>query len=582
MRVPDAPSAGAGLRVRKIAIRNFRGIQSLDWVIPEPMVCLVGAGDSRKTTILDALYLALSPHRYEVFDDNDFYDGTADSPISIEVVVGNPPSDLIKDSKFGKFLRGWSDNGELHDEPEETDHRVLSVRLFVDESLEPTWHVVDGRHTEGQLIAAKDRELLGVLRCGEYADRDLSWGRGSVLSRMTGSPEIQAGVFAGASRAARKALDPADVDDLVRIASEAHRIARSAGVSSRSVFAPKLDVAAVQIRSGGIALHDGHVPVRRSGLGSRRLLTMMLQREFALEGGILLLDEIEYGLEPFRIRWLLQRLNAGSLAPGGSAQVILTTHSPAAVVEMKSESLCVVSCTNGVVIVRQVPVELQATVRSHSEAFLGRRVVVCEGQTELGVIRAMDYWWSSAKGLAPFALTGTVPTAGRDGGGSHSPLHANQFRELGVAVAYLGDSDRAITPTADELRAVGVTVFLWDGACATEQRVALDLPWAGVMELVHLAAKLKKVELASIADAVRQQVAGHPQLDVSPDRWPEVAADETLRRAIGVAANVGGWFKGETKGKHLGTLIAKYIDDIATTPLGLTLGKLRTWVDTPS
>ena len=42
-------------------IRNFRGIRELDWHVDGTILCLVGPGDSTKTTILDAIELAMTP-----------------------------------------------------------------------------------------------------------------------------------------------------------------------------------------------------------------------------------------------------------------------------------------------------------------------------------------------------------------------------------------------------------------------------------------------------------------------------------------------------------------------------------------
>jgi AAA ATPase domain len=49
------------MQIRHISIKNFRGIQKMDWALHSQIVCLVGAGDSTKSTILDAIEYALSP-----------------------------------------------------------------------------------------------------------------------------------------------------------------------------------------------------------------------------------------------------------------------------------------------------------------------------------------------------------------------------------------------------------------------------------------------------------------------------------------------------------------------------------------
>lgn len=43
--------------IRNLRIDNFRGIKKLNWSIPadKKLICIIGAGDSGKTTVLDAL-----------------------------------------------------------------------------------------------------------------------------------------------------------------------------------------------------------------------------------------------------------------------------------------------------------------------------------------------------------------------------------------------------------------------------------------------------------------------------------------------------------------------------------------------
>ena len=62
LRVPAANSSSrdsavrrGAVRIVQIEIRNFRGIRKLDWNPSPGMNCLIGPGDSTKTTILDAI-----------------------------------------------------------------------------------------------------------------------------------------------------------------------------------------------------------------------------------------------------------------------------------------------------------------------------------------------------------------------------------------------------------------------------------------------------------------------------------------------------------------------------------------------
>ncbi len=62
-------------KIHNLKIKNFRGIKELDHTFgPANFVCLVGRGDSGKTTILEAIEYALYPNWSPSISDNDFVD----------------------------------------------------------------------------------------------------------------------------------------------------------------------------------------------------------------------------------------------------------------------------------------------------------------------------------------------------------------------------------------------------------------------------------------------------------------------------------------------------------------------------
>ena len=62
------------MKIRRIEISNFRSIQYLDWIPSGGINCLIGPGDSGKSTILDAIDLCLGARRSVRLTDADFYD----------------------------------------------------------------------------------------------------------------------------------------------------------------------------------------------------------------------------------------------------------------------------------------------------------------------------------------------------------------------------------------------------------------------------------------------------------------------------------------------------------------------------
>jgi len=561
------------MQIRHLRVEHFRGIKLLDWNIDGDTICLVGPGDSTKSTILEAIELALSPRWDYAFDDSDFYDGKTDSPIVITATVGQLSDALCTDNKFGLEVRGWNTTDGLRDEPGDNDEAVLSIRLKVDSTLEPSWAVINDRNPNGRPISSKDRQLLGVLRLSPFVDRHLTWNTGTVLFRLTADTDSLRGILAEAGRAARSAITQEAVPMLAAAANKAQELAKAHGVAPKNNYRPALDIRRVNIGQGGIALHDGEVPLRRAGLGTRRLLTFALQREVAKTGGITLVDEVEHGLEPHRIRALVRTLRP----EGGRGQVIMTTHSPVAIQELDASCMRIVRSADGETKIINVPDSLQAVMRGASEAILGRKVIVCEGKTEIGFCRAFNRFWMERQNKEGFAYIGVIPVSPPEGGGtSRAPQYAVDIRKLGYAVCYLGDSDRQIIPDQTALEAQNIRVFLWADRLAIEERIARDLPWEGVLAIISSAAE--DIGEQSIRDAITHRLGGNALLVSGDFRAWQDSLD--LRNAIGHAAKTGGWFKRIDSGERLGSLVCQYFDRILTTDLARKMTQLREWIDT--
>jgi recombinational DNA repair ATPase RecF len=106
--------------IREVCIKNFRSIR-LAVLCPGPgLNCLIGPGDSGKSTILDAVDLALGARRYYQFSDADFCQLETDNPIEITITLGNLPEPLLNIDAYGYFLRGRNAaTGEISDEPQQ-------------------------------------------------------------------------------------------------------------------------------------------------------------------------------------------------------------------------------------------------------------------------------------------------------------------------------------------------------------------------------------------------------------------------------------------------------------------------------
>ncbi len=167
------------MRIKHVEVRNFRGIKSLSWTVKGDFNCIIGPGDTCKTTILTAMDLALSPRSGMSFDDSDFFNQDVSEDIVIQITLADWDEEqpdirrLFQESKFGQFKCGIADSGPLP-EPGPDVPVAISISLRVDESLEPKWFVVKGRD-EGEdqdrkPIYAAERAVLGLSRIDIFSD----------------------------------------------------------------------------------------------------------------------------------------------------------------------------------------------------------------------------------------------------------------------------------------------------------------------------------------------------------------------------------------------------------------------------
>jgi len=568
------------MRIRHLSVRNFRGIRELDWPVPDcNVLCLIGRGDSTKSTILEALRRVFHPQWNLSFDDADFHLCRPENPITIEAVLGDLPEAFRDLEKYGHALCGWNAETLVRtDDPGDGVEDAMRVRLYVADDLEPSWSVIKNDEDEGVPFRATDRAKVRVSLIGAISDRHLTWSRGSILSQLTDTENITSSL-AGAARAAKAALEDRraqDLGDFDDVASSAEETAHALAVRVGASYKAHLDTNAINVRMAGLALHDGDMPLRRLGLGSKRILTTGLQKKALRAPHVTLLDEVEIGLEPHRIARLLQHLKDDD-----TGQYFLTTHSPVVLRELTVDELHIVHCYAGEIRVvaankPAVAESVQGKIRSGAEAFLAPKIVVCEGATEVGFLRGLDDHWIADEDKKSFAYRGVALFDAR--GANKVKEIAKDLKSLGYEVAVLADSDEPdqFSDThAQALRNADITVAKWDGAFSIEERVFADLPWAGVMASFNAACNICGDD-NRLLDQVQTQYGDN--FDRVSSAWVDTPR---LRTALGKAAKASDWFKRQSSGREWAGAISSYLADnaIRETDLIQQLTSLRSWID---
>ena len=574
------------MRIVYLEIQNFRGIKSLAWAPAPGMNCFIGPGDSTKTTVLDAIELCLNPRSYIFADDCDFFDLDVEHPVRIAVTLAGLPAEFITEDRYGLHLRGWNQvAARIEDESGNGLEDALTIKVVIDRSLEARWSIhndrIDAAEKDPPTVRYKDAQRFATNRLGPYAERHLGWGRTSVLTRLGDTGDSYHLQLATAGRAARTAFRASDQGVFKKAVDRAQELSKLFAVPVRGKFTAELDVQGVSITSGGIALHDGSLPLRRLGTGSSRLLVAALQYD-AGPPHIAIIDEIEHGLEPHRIARLLRYLKAPKEGAGTvQPQIFATTHSPVVIRELAAPDIFAVQSNSGVTSIQSVSTiakdanMAQRHLRATPEAFLARKIVVGEGRTEEGLLRGLDIWWSD-KGHDPFAFQAVVAVDG--GGKDNAPAFTEHLCDLGFKVFLLLDSDKP--PNADALKRAldrGATLAQWPDACSTEERLFLDLPWQGVAAMIAYAVEC--VGQQSVIAVINNALVA-ANLDPVPDlAFPAARDVPEFRRVLGKAAKDRSWFKGVARGEKLAEIVGPHLDAISATPFAVAISVIRKWVD---
>lgn len=579
------------MRIRRIDIENFRGIKSASWRLPkgQTFIALIGPGDSTKTTLLTAIERALHDRAGMTFADTDFHGAVVDEPIRIRVAVDDLPDELIAMDAFGAFLAGINDAGEWSHDPVDESERCVIVELLVEADLEPVWQSyrppLDGAEDQDEdphLVRARHRARMTAYRIDDRVDAHLRWSTTSSLGKLTAKRGNTKATLMAANRAARDGAAAAVSEDLRILAREVQDSVRAIGTAEFADLKPGLDVSLSNAR-GNLALFEGDVPLTNFGLGTRRL-TGAATQQLANEGSTtLLVDEVEYGLEPHRLVHLLGYLRNKE----AFSQVFVTTHSPTALLHLEPHELLMVRSTaDGATQVRSLgdPSSLRPLLKRCPEAFLSRRVVINEGKTEYGVvIRLLQAWdYGSAPETVPSAALGVVALEGN--GGTGSAKWAKEFLGVGYDVVLFIDSDEPdANAMAASVQQLGGTVVQWpDGVCI-ESAICSQLDETGLNAYIAAALEVADDLAASTQSFIAHLrkyaiLTGVTQAEVDildMTSWTAAGISlETCQTAVGLVSKEKGWFKRVDKGQRLGAFILE-TPSLQTGPVRATLDELK-------
>jgi predicted ATP-dependent endonuclease of OLD family len=556
-------------RIFKLVIKNFRGIKEFSHTFDDlNLICFVGRGDSGKTSVLSAILYVLYPNWNLSFYDTDFYNCDIEHPIEIEATLVGVPDELLREDKYGLYIRGIDKKtNEIIDELEDDYEKALTIRLKVEKDLEPKWYIVNNRQDSLTAISAYDRAKLNAFMVSDYLDGHFYWNKGSPLYSLLKQGENvdiseKDNILIDTIRNAKDTIDSYSFEQFQKVMDILKSKTEELGIKLSDV-SNSIDFKDIFIKEGKISLHDEKIPLRLKGKGTKRLVSMALQTALAESGGIILIDEIEQGLEPDRVKHLVRTLNKDN-----EGQIFITTHSQGVIEELEVENILILNNSNGKVQCKKSDKKFQGVIRACPEAVYAKKVIVCEGKTEIGICRALDDFRIS-KGKTNLSALDVVYTGG---GGNNLSERGLELKKLGLDICVLCDSDeKNLNEEKKKMEGGEIEIFDWDENNSIEQQVFNDLPWDAIKELIAYQ------ESKSCEESVRKSVESKFGKKLSQD-WKKDDTPE-IRRALGEAAKGSHWFKRIDHGEFLGSVIFKYFDKIKDKTLGKKLQELSGWID---
>lgn len=313
------------------------------------------------------------------------------------------------------------------------------------------------------------------------------------------------------------------------------------------------------------------------GTGSQRLISMGLNINVADGGSLLLIDEIETGLEPYRIRSLINEFRAEYRTSG---QIIMTTHSPVVVAECSINELLVAHSIAGetkTVLLKSndsnTNNNIQKQIRSNPEAFLSKRLIVCEGKTEMGFIRAFDEFLNQTLDYR-MAYKG-IGTA--NGNGADIFKCTNILTRAGYEICILMDSDlESEDVEKSQMRSKGISIFDWKKPLAFEEQVFSELSKDAINKALEMAVAGKGL------DSIKANLSANSiPFEIINERIMigDITNEQRVKLGEIAKAKKNSWYKNIGLGQQLGDIVFSEYDSLgADSRIKKVINDLTAWV----
>lgn len=544
--------------IRKLLIRRFRGIQKLDWMPTPGMNVILGGGDVGKTTVLDAIALLLSPTNTTNVSESDYWQRDTTQDFEIEAVIHIPASSEISTQRTFSWPWAWDgENAVLPnikaddaDDMPTPDNPVYRIRVRGTSELELVWEIVQPNDETDHFSVALRRKIgLVRLSADERNDRDLRLVYGSALDRLLADAALRSRIGKQVSAFDLDgSLNDKGKDAIATLDKRLYAAALPSGLKLGLTTSQGLSIGAL---IGLLAKKDDVVlPLSSWGAGTRRMAALEIASSMEKDASVVIIDEIERGLEPYRLRKLIKNLLYAA------HQTFVTTHSPVAISCAKEAHLWYLDSVGNIGKLPQEKIASQQ--RREPETFLSRLAVIAEGPTEVGFLR---FLLEKAFGAEPLDH-GVRVCNGQGNDATLGLLEA--LSSAGLSFGALADNEGKNPGRWKVVKdALGCQLHQWSDGC-TEENVIAQIPADRVAELLKDAGgkfhgqRLRTIavrlgiqdkDFAAIEDALTAQGKTLNQLIIAAATGNKMGAPPGSENEW--KSHARDWFKSEKGGREL-------------------------------
>lgn len=535
-------SAQFSVQIRSLSIRRYRGLTEFDWLPSSGVNCLIGPGDSGKSSVLAAVSLLLAPYPIAAASEFDYFDRNVADGFEIQACLA-VDDDVLASERTTPPIWGWRD-GHRVELPEEGTEPVIVVRARGTAELEVVHEIIPPAGDPVLLTVGFRKKLLLARLVGEdRASRDLRVTQGSLLDRLLGRADLR-GVLAGAISIASAQLQlPQEVSESVQ---------RLAGLLDEAGLPHDLHLGLAAIPGlplpGLLTLLQGQdpaaaIPLAYSGAGTRQLVLLELSAGLARGGAVVVVDEPERGLEPYRQSVASRRIVNLS---GASGQAFVTTHAPAVLEALPEGAVWrMAECHKPVQLVGEAIARL---LKQDPAAFFAKVPLLCEGDTEVGFNEVLlSDWLSTPLDSVSIHLVSS--------GGQPAALGLlDGFRTAGFTCAGFVDNEHSFAGRGERL-AQQIPLFAWNTGRNIEEAIARHLSVADLWRLPAWGEEASGTEARHLIVQVRDGIAGAAANDLN--QLVAAHGEVAVRTALAAAMDRNRWFKTQKGGRVLATQLLR-------------------------